>query len=61
MNNIDLSFIVAEARRKELMKEAELYRQLKDAQHRRPSYTGLKIAWALVGPVMAIVVLSLVF
>lgn len=58
MENPDILFKVAEARRNELMKEAENYRLALQAKKSRPSEP--PITWALVGITFAAVIIGLV-
>ena len=59
MENPDILFKIAEARRKELMKEAENYRLAHQAKKARPSLIDPPFTWALVGATLAAVLTSL--
>ena len=61
MNNIHFYHKVAEARRQDIMREAEISRQLNASKQERELKPNFKLAYALVGPVLAVVFISLVF
>lgn len=60
MDNPEILFRVAEARRRELMKEAEEYRLAQQAKRTKAGIGNLRIAWALMGVSLAAVIVSLI-
>jgi hypothetical protein len=60
MRNPEILFKVAEARRKDLMKEAEMHRNHQAWLKRQSSVSGPKFTLALIGTTLAAVLVSLV-
>ena len=60
MNNPEILYKVAEARRKDLLKEAELNRKHQQYLERQSNVSGPKFTLAMIGTTIAAVLVSLV-
>jgi hypothetical protein len=61
MYNHELLFKLGKARRDEILQEVEKHRQLRELEKHTNSSIDPRIAWALVGPALAVVLAILIF
>ena len=60
MHSSEHYFKLAKIRQQEILREAEMGRRLAASRSRSPHKISPRVAWALVGPVFAVVLLSLI-